>query len=126
MSKPNRTIKILYQKTDKIMFSENIACSVSPACHARYWTEAYTFDKEPEKEKTDLQICDDMFSLFNNDKNNPLSTNEMQKILEERNIDHTSMSVGDIVQIGKKRYICVNVGWHLMENKSYKKEAKNV
>lgn len=87
-----------------------------------YWTRAFSealLEKTPTREIFDryyYKVCEvegdteitpeDMFDMLN--------TNEdLKRILQFKAvvIGHTSMSVGDIVEIGGKYYICRDMGW---------------
>jgi hypothetical protein len=50
----------------------------------------------------------DVFEAFNIDSN-PLI--ERQDIIVNKGLKHTSMSIGDVVQIGDTKYIALNEGW---------------
>ena len=61
-------------------------------------------------------ILDGLFSKFNLG-NNPLSTPENQEMLRNKNVRHTSMSVGDVIKLGNVYYYCDNEGWERIELK---------
>jgi hypothetical protein len=61
---------------------------------------------------------DGIFAIFNgadSERPNPLSTEEGQKRIIEQGVAHTSMSVGDIVQIEDVSYLCQPTGWAVMK-----------
>lgn len=43
--------------------------------------------------------------------NNPMGAPEYQQWIRDNNVHHTSMSVGDVAQLGDRYYICKNIGW---------------
>lgn len=53
-----------------------------------------------------LEHC---FSRFNSD-NNPLLEEPYQKFIKENKL-HTSLSVGDVIQLEDKFYVCKGFGW---------------
>ncbi len=55
---------------------------------------------------------EDAFVLLNDggDKPNPLSSQENQEFIRKHKL-HTSMSVGDIIEIGGNYYLCEDIGW---------------
>jgi len=56
-------------------------------------------------------ILDEIFKLMNNYKTNPLSNKEMQTWLKENKVSHTSMSVGDVIELDNKTFVCATMGW---------------
>ena len=82
----------------------------------------------------DDQDADTLFSVFNSDNTNPLScTNTTNKVCflgedkfgtgadfqeamkkGEVECDHTSMSVGDIVDVDGTIYLCRDIGWKVL------------
>lgn len=61
-------------------------------------------------------ICnpDDLFAIFNDASTyakNPLANEKGQAKLKALGVFHTSMSVGDIVQIGEAYHLCQPAGW---------------
>lgn len=100
-----------------------------------YWTRYFSqalLEKTPTREIFDRYYCkicevegdneitpEDIFDMLN--------TNEVLKTMLQFKavvIGHTSMSVGDIVEIDGKYYICRNIGWEevFMGTKKYKVE----
>lgn len=57
-----------------------------------------------------MDYIENLFFTFNSD-NNPLSSPNIQKKLKEFN-SHTSMSMGDIVQINNDYYMVAGVGFN--------------
>ena len=55
-------------------------------------------------------VPDDFFSKFNNGTN-PLATPEGQRFIKENGVRHTSMSIGDIIEVEGLPYICDCEGW---------------
>jgi hypothetical protein len=53
------------------------------------------------------------FELFNSEKN-PLSSIEKQKYIRDNKL-HTSMSVGDIININNEYWICCGIGWKKLD-----------
>lgn len=64
------------------------------------------------------KICDYLFGLYNTDpetegehgKINPLHSDENQQYIKDKGA-HTSMSVGDIVEINERIFLCKMSGW---------------
>lgn len=56
----------------------------------------------------DLEICEKLFSETNSDL---LSSDKAQEKIRASKAHHTSMSVGDIVQIDSEYYLCVGFGF---------------
>ena len=46
-----------------------------------------------------------------NTQDNPMSTKEMQTWIRENNVSHTSMSVGDVIELDNKVFVCASEGW---------------
>ena len=105
--------------------------------YAKY-TEDFskTHTKVFEGTITNVENQEDVFSAFNNDYANPLSytndTNQVcvigknygtgkdfQKAMKAGLVDchHTSMSVGDIVEIDGDCFLCQDFGWHKFKKK---------
>lgn len=59
-------------------------------------------------------LLEQIFRLFNSDDSNPLSSEDCQKTIAENKL-HTSMSVGDVVEITcdgiTEIWVCKSVGW---------------
>lgn len=51
-----------------------------------------------------------VYNKLNSD-NNPLGTPEMQQWLRKNKLKHTSMSVGDIIELEGKYWITLMIGW---------------
>lgn len=47
---------------------------------------------------------------------NPLATTENQEWLKANEVCHTSMSVGDVVQLDDQYFVCAGVGWEEIEH----------
>ena len=81
----------------------------------RVLTKDYDYEK-----LTDGQICEMMFMHTNDGKDNPLSNPQRQEFIKKNKL-HTSLSIGDIVQItrdGKQTlYMCKGIGWKTLEIK---------
>lgn len=63
-------------------------------------------------------LCDRIFYLMNHYEHNPLAIDfyedenpKGQNWIKENNLDHTSMSVGDIVVLDGTHYYCASLGW---------------
>jgi len=71
----------------------------------------------------DVETKEEAFSIMNNYENNPLgctSDNDeegkkMQQWLLDHDLDHTSMSVGDIIVLKGKAFLCMSSGWKEIE-----------
>lgn len=64
---------------------------------------------------SDLNVCERMFSRFNDYDENPLSAeNGGQGVVHASGAHHTSMSVGDLVVVGSKVYIARDQGFELL------------
>jgi len=59
----------------------------------------------------DLAVLDTIFYLMNHDEINPMSNKEMQTWIRENKVSHTSMSVGDVIELDNKTFVCATVGW---------------
>lgn len=72
----------------------------------KYWSLVYQ-DASPCK---DLELY---FATFNGQgkEENPLANMRGQLRLKELGVSHTSMSVGDIIEINGACYFCDNEGW---------------
>ena len=55
------------------------------------------------------------YSILNSDTINPLSTPTYQRWILQSGVGHTSMSMGDIVKIGKDFYIVEDVGFEKID-----------
>jgi hypothetical protein len=55
-----------------------------------------------------------IFTEFNLSRN-PLGTQENQKMLREKGVSHTSMSVGDLVKVNSSWWYCDDAGWTELE-----------
>lgn len=64
--------------------------------------------------KDNLAIAEFIFSMFNYEHLNPLCTDEGQRTVRAKRT-HTSMSVGDCVQIGDRFFYCANFGFKEVE-----------
>lgn len=69
-------------------------------------------DKINTNNEGDLEVCDELFRLFNSDKNPLLNK---QNFIRE-NKTHVSMSVGDIIFIDDDYYICRTMGFTMLQN----------
>ena len=69
-------------------------------------------------------FLEELFSMYNNDegsrRRNPFGHPECQKFIRE-NKTHTSMSVGDVIQINEKYFVCENEGWRELEKQKLEK-----
>jgi hypothetical protein len=64
-------------------------------------------------ERTDVTCPDDIFAIFNgpdSGRDNPLATPIQQEVIRQRKL-HTSMMVGDMVDIDGTLFLCSNTGW---------------
>lgn len=71
----------------------------------------------------DLGICEKLFEATN--IGDLLSTKEAQDKIRASKAQHTSMSVGDIVEIGSEFYLCVGAGFKKVTNLVKKEVLKN-
>lgn len=53
---------------------------------------------------------EEVFFMFNT-QGNPLITEEKQRELDQLNARHTSLSVGDMVELEGKMYMCTSLDW---------------
>jgi hypothetical protein len=67
--------------------------------------------------ESDKGLCEDIYHFFNDNPKNPLGKKVFQDKMKnnEINVRHTSMSVGDVIKINDKFYICKSIGWDLIE-----------
>lgn len=75
--------------------------------------------KDIKKDYVELPITIDVedktefgkiFSMLNRD-DNPMGTPEHQQWIRDHGVHHTSMSVGDVVQLSDCYYLCKDIGW---------------
>lgn len=71
-----------------------------------------SFKVTDESEKSLNKVYEEL-----NIETNPMGTPEMQQWIRDNKLRHTSMSVGDIIFLGKNFYICKTVGWKKLEKK---------
>lgn len=62
-----------------------------------------------------VKTPDEVFSILNGESYiaNPLCISQNQRFIHE-NGTHTSMSVGDIVEINGIYYLCEDIGWKIL------------
>ena len=77
-------------------------------------------DEKPEPSVADITSI--LWCRFNSETNNPLSYDTdygsvYQKAIQQGLIPvaHTSMSVGDIIQINDRYYVCARIGWEELQ-----------
>lgn len=58
-------------------------------------------------------LLEGLFARFNSEEN-PLSSEEKQKLIREHNT-HTSMSLGDVVKVNDKYYVAAQIGFQNLE-----------
>lgn len=86
----------------------------------REWVELQEM-KRPADIEEDQKVLQKLWKIFNDYDLNPLSAQnepgneEDQPTIQEHNVDHTSMSVGDIVKLDGTMYIACSVGWAEVE-----------
>lgn len=84
----------------------------------REWVEVADIEKP---EKKDEQSLNQLWKIFNNYNVNPLAAQNdegeehEQPTIQDAGVDHTSMSIGDIVEIDGTLYIACSVGWAEVE-----------
>lgn len=71
----------------------------------------------------DLAICERLFEATN--IGNLLSSKEAQARIKASKAHHTSMSVGDVVQIDSKFYLCADCGFKDVTDLATKEVLKN-
>lgn len=66
----------------------------------------------------DIDGEDELDTIFEklNVGDNPLATEKNQHWLIEHDVCHTSMSVGDVVQLDDRYFVCAGVGWEEIDN----------
>lgn len=57
----------------------------------------------------ECKILEDLFECLQAEMWSP--NGEARQLVKSRGTDHTSLSVGDIVEIGNKFYVCEPIGW---------------
>jgi hypothetical protein len=67
------------------------------------YREVWSFNTEEDIEP------DDVFAMFNIEEENPLV--KRQDIVAAKGLRHTSMSIGDVVDINGRKYIALSLGW---------------
>lgn len=75
---------------------------ISEKYFKKFWKKAPTLFKTVDKEW--------IFSKLNG-PDNPLATKDGQARLRAKGIQHTSMSVGDVIKVKDKYYVTANVGF---------------
>ena len=55
-----------------------------------------------------------IFSMLNR-PNNPLGEPLYQDLIRKKKVSHTSMSVGDMIKVGRVWYYCADEGWEKLE-----------
>jgi len=77
-------------------------------------------DEKPEPSVADITSI--LWCRFNSETNNPLSYDTdygsvYQKAIQQGLIPvgHTSMSVGDIIQINDRYFVCARIGWEELQ-----------
>lgn len=63
------------------------------------------------QEKKGIALLENLYMRFNNYDSNPLSNAFGQKKLQHYGVGHTSMSVGDVVEIEGVEWLCLWNGW---------------
>lgn len=91
---------IYFQKELKKLFSDNF---MENYVHMISYLEN-------AKETDNKILANKIFFKFNSD-NNPLSSDEYQRFIIENRL-HTSMSVGDIIEINKNKYVVLEIGFY--------------
>ena len=69
---------------------------------------ALTFEAEAESA---LVLCDQVFAALNSPISAPLGTLDVARAVAAYHKVYPSLSVGDIVEVDGKRYVCQTVGW---------------
>lgn len=59
-------------------------------------------------------MLEDLFCKYNHEDKNPLGSVNGQKFVRE-NKTHTSMSVGDVIQVNEKYFVCEDDCWRDLE-----------
>ena len=94
-----KTVRIYYRLGVPPSEAEDI--KFSPALYRKVW------------ELKRRQVTpDDMWALFNDEEYNPLISH--QDIIEKSGLRHTSMSIGDVVEIDKTKFIVTSSGWRII------------
>lgn len=87
--------------------------SIAMQCYTKSITEVKKEDyaEMPPLSKRNQKLSfDEIFSLFNDPIKNPLSMPEKQECIIDNKL-HTSMSVGDIIEVNGVPNICMPEGW---------------
>jgi len=76
------------------------------------------------EETFETWILDKVFKLMNQDNTNPMTRPEMQEWIR-KNTTHTSMSVGDVIKVDNKYYVCKDIGWKEIKDEETKETQLN-
>ena len=83
----------------------------------RFVVEHYVCLFEGATEEDELPVgaqLEKIFSLFNSG-GNPLSAPDLQRRISEESNHHTSMAVGDVIQLGEDMYAVADCGYMPLE-----------
>jgi hypothetical protein len=107
-------VRLLYWKGNAVrqkpmIMLGNVELSQISATHMEVYCGTYDLPDEPQV------LCQELFAQFNGEEN-PLSNPKSQEFIVA-NLLHTSMSVGDLVQIRRgggadiETWVCASLGW---------------
>lgn len=103
----------LYDRIHLNKYNSVLQFSLDKNLFSKWWylINSEDFDEKSIQYVDNYKILNNIFYRYNNYNTNPLSSNEGQNKIKNSPVQHTSMSVGDIIQINKKYYIVSNFGF---------------
>jgi len=66
--------------------------------------------------KEGTALLDHFYRMFNTYSTNPLSGDVPQQKLRDKGVGHTSLSVGDIVEVNGVKWLCLWDGWATLKS----------
>jgi len=104
--------KLFYNNILHGLFNSEMAKSEIKKNGLKNLEEIYSGEIEDEN---DLKICNNLFALTNGGGNEDNPLMKIQDKIRASKSHHTSMSVGDLIQIDRSgiftQYICEDMGW---------------
>ena len=74
-----------------------------------HWMKMFG-DLKPRHQGDEIALLDAIFSIMNT-QDNPMATKEKQTWIRENKVSHTSMSVGDVIELNEHVFVCASEGW---------------
>jgi hypothetical protein len=118
-----RKVRVLYAKNphpacDKrwgdfyyALTNGNAVKDITRSFYDKYWVQVIEINNKNIvfDEFEEIKYVEHLFSVMNNCAKNPLTKKSKQEFIRKHDL-HTSMSVGDVVIIGNKKYIIKDYG----------------